>query len=136
MVRIPYRGKGLLVPLAFFLGLIGGEVIESLAQRFGFGNLGRTKTVIVTLLSAGLNALFTFLFVRNEPGISEAEFEQLVAETKAKYPNRNFGRLSLWTWRVYANGRSHFFLLANRWWTLVISLAGLYAYFAPQPYGG
>jgi hypothetical protein len=50
---------------------------------------------VMLVVAAIINAILTFLFVKNEVELSEEQFENILTQQKERFPKRNFGKTTI-----------------------------------------
>lgn len=74
---------------------------------------------LIFLLAALLNLLFTIVFVKNEPKLSEEAFAEVLAAQKEKFPKWSFGTKTIKVLRCSVDPRSSCFFIPNKVWTYI-----------------
>lgn len=108
-----YKRKGRLVVFSFILSVI----IVALNKQLPNGN--QYFSPVILLVAAILNFLFTVLFVRNEVGLTEDQFQMILAQQKEKFPKKNFSDFTIKCMRIKWSQYSSLYFIRNKNWTYI-----------------
>ncbi|GGI65973.1 hypothetical protein ACFQOY_12135 [Enterococcus alcedinis] len=119
---IVYNRKGFMVAIAVFTAFLLATPLSleiALADRF--------FATLMLLISALLNFLLTIVWVRNEEGLSDEMFNQIVETEQTRF-KRKFSRLTIKLMRISWDPRSSLFFIRNQVWTFVFLFGALIAF--------
>lgn len=114
-----YKRKGRLVVFSFILSVI------IVALNKNIPNTNQCFFSAILLLAAILNFLFTVLFVRNEVGLTEDEFQMILAQQKEKFPKKNFSDFTIKCMRINWSQYSSLYFIRNKNWTYIFLALGV-----------